>query len=95
MSTTPPTNLESAQNKLASLAVDLAMKRLEDGTASSQIISQCLKFATIQAQLELEQAQLQNRLLEAKIKREQETGQILEMQNEVLRALRSYAPPVD
>lgn len=94
-STVPPLNDESLEIKMVSLALKQAQKQLEEGTASSQIITHFLRLGSLRAQAELEQLQLQNRLLEEKIQSEKIGQKILEMVDDVKRALKSYAyvPP--
>lgn len=92
---TPPLNDEAMENKLVALALQEAQGQLEEGTASSQIITHFLKLGSLRHQVELEKIELENRLLEEKILAEQTGQQINEMVAEVLVALRSYsyAPP--
>lgn len=90
---TPPLNDESMEKKMVSLAMKQAENQLKKGTASSQIVTHFLKLGSIRAQIELEQLQLQNRLLEEKIESERAGQQIQEQIAEVINALRRYSPP--
>ena len=92
---TPPLNEEAMENKLVALALKEAQGQLQEGTASSQIITHFLKLGSLRHQVELEKIELENRLLEEKILAERTGQQINEMVAEVLVALRSYsyAPP--
>lgn len=94
-SMTPPLNDESQEVKLVALALRQAQQQLEDGTASSQIVTHFLKLGSIRAQIELEKLELENRLLEEKIEAERAGQRLNEMFEEVLQALRSYSyvPP--
>lgn len=67
-SQTPARTLEGRQNQLVNLAVDEAERRLKNGTASSQIITTLLHFASIKAQLELEKLRSDIALSKAKEK---------------------------
>lgn len=87
---TPPLNDEAHENKLISLAMKQAQKQLEDGTASSQIITHFLRLGSVRAQVELEKLELENRLIEEKIQAERSGQQLNEMFAEVLAALKSY-----
>ena len=87
---TPPLNDEAQENKLISLAMRQAQKQLEDGTASSQIITHFLRLGSVRAQVELEKLELENRLIEEKIQAERSGQQLNEMFAEVLAALKSY-----
>lgn len=92
---TPPFTDLDQENKLIALAYSQAERELEEGTASSQIVTHFLKLGTQRAELEAEQIKLQNSLLEERILGERENQKISEMVNEVLSALRSYmyVPP--
>lgn len=94
---TPPIDDAAMENKLIALAMRQAQKQLEEGTASSQVITHFLRLASNRAQVELEQLKLQNQLYEEKIASEQ-SGQLLtEKVAEVLEAIKSYSyiPPGD
>ena len=88
--TTPAQTDEEQENKLIALAYKQAEKQLADGTASSQIVTHFLKHGTKKMELELEQARLQNRLLEEKIQSERSGQQIAESVNQVIAALQRY-----
>lgn len=94
---TPPINDEVLENKLVALAFKQAQAQMEDGTASSQIVTHFLRLGSIKAQIELEKLELENRLLEERIQAEKAGQQLNEMFGEVLAALKSYsyAPPGD
>jgi len=94
---TPPLNDESMENKLVALALRQAQGQLEEGTASSQILTHFLKIASNKSKIELEKIRLENQLLQEKILAEQSGQQINEMFQEVLAALKSYSyvPPGD
>lgn len=92
---TPPLTDEAMESKMIALALKQAQKQLENGTASSQIVTHFLRLGSTRAQIELEELQLKNQLLEEKIVAEQSGHRISEMVQEVLSALRSYSyvPP--
>lgn len=94
---TPPINDEVLENKLISLAFNQAKAQLEEGTASSQIVTHFLRLGSIKAKIELEKLELENQLLVEKIQAEQSGQKLNEMFGEVLAALKSYsyAPPGD
>lgn len=87
---TPPLDDEAQETKLVALALKQAQKQLEEGTASSQIVTHFLRLGSIKAQVELEKLQLENRLIEEKILAERSGQQLNEMFGEVLAALKSY-----
>ncbi len=88
---TPPLNDEAQETKLVALALKQAQKHLEEGTASSQIVTHFLRLGSIKAQVELEKLELENRLLEEKIQAERSGQELNEMFAEVLVALKSYS----
>jgi hypothetical protein len=88
---TPPITDEGQETKLVALALNQAQKYLEEGTASSQIVTHFLRLGSLKAQVELEKLELENRLLEEKILAERSGQQLNEMFGEVLAALKSYS----
>ena len=80
-----------------SLAVDLAEKQLQEGTASAQVISHYLKLGTTREQLEQEKLARENKLLDAKVEQIASAKKVEELYTEALGAMRSYSgqPPVD
>ena len=48
----PSLTPEARENQMVSLAMDLAMKQLQEGTASSQVITHFLKLGTEKERLE-------------------------------------------
>lgn len=86
----PSVTDEEQENKLIALSYRQAEQQLIEGTASSQIVTHFLKLGTRKADLELEQAKLQNRLLEEKILSEQSSIEINKMFTQVMEALKVY-----
>lgn len=76
---------------MIALAVDLAERKLRDGTASPQIITHYLRLGTIQAGLEREKLKNENALLEAKTSALRSAERIEELYVDALNAMRSYA----
>ena len=87
----PATTPESRQNELASLAFDVAEEQMRNGTASSQVITQCLKFGTTREQLEQERLRHENELLQVKREAIQSQQRIEEMYAEAMNAMRGYS----
>lgn len=86
----PSLNPEARMQQLINLSVNLAEKQLEEGTASSQIITHYLKLATPMAQLERQQLEEEIKLLKAKtIALESEKEENV-LYKEVLQALHDY-----
>jgi hypothetical protein len=77
-------------SQLTGLAVDLAEQQLRDGTASSQVITHFLKYATKEKEIELQILERQRDLITAK------TDQINSQREddidykEVVRAIKGY-----
>ena len=87
----PAISPEARENQLIAKAVDLAERQLDEGTASSQVITHFLKLGTEQARLEKEKLKRENLLLEAKaesIKNQQRSDEVYE---QVMNALRLYS----
>lgn len=82
---------EAKENLLINLAVELAEKKLRDGTASSQIIALLLNLATSKTQLELEKLKSDLRVADAKIKMmsDQETSK--DLYENAIKAFKSYS----
>lgn len=79
------------EQQIIAKAVDLAEQKIEDGTASSQIICHYLKLATEEHQLDNKKREKEIELLEAKkdsIETEQKREEIFE---EALNAFTSYS----
>lgn len=82
---------EGRENQLISLAVDLAEKQLEDGSASAQVISHYLKLGSTREQLEQERLQRENELLKARVEQLASAKRIEELYETALNAMRTYA----
>lgn len=92
----PATTPESEESQCAALATKLSMKRLADGSASSQEVVFWLKNGSLQAQLERERLIEENKLLRAKTAALENTEKGRTDYQVVLRALKSYrGEPVD
>ena len=88
----PATSPDEQRSLLESLAMDLAMKQLRDGTASSQIITQLLKSASDreQKQLELDILASQKELMAAKTDSIKQTTKNAVEVEKVMLAFRKY-----
>jgi len=81
----PARTLEEREHQMINLAVDLAEKKLRDGTASSQIITHYLALGSSKTRLEKERLENENdllvtkkKVLEANEDREQSYARVLE-----------------
>lgn len=81
---------EARNNQCISLAMDLALQQLQDGTAKSQVICHFLKLGTEQAKLELEKTKRENKLLEVKAEAIDSGKRLEELYSGAIAAMRSY-----
>lgn len=87
----PPLTPEAEENQMVSLAVDLARKQLQEGTASSQVIVHYLKLGTTLAKLEVEKQKADLELTKAKAKSIENSGTSEKIYEEALKAFRGYS----
>lgn len=87
----PATTPEAREKQLISLAVDLAEKQLENGTASSQVLSHFLKMGSPKEKLEREMLVQQNKLIKAKAKAIKSGKHAEELYINALDAMRTYS----
>lgn len=87
----PAQTPEGRENQLITLAVDLAEKRLRDGTATSQEVTHFLKLGSTRERLEQQRLEHENRLTEAKIESLESQQRREELYEEALLAMRSYS----
>lgn len=87
-----PFTADEAEDELISLATNLALQRLRDGTASNQLVAEILKQGTAKARLEKEKLRMENEHLKAKTKAIESQRNTEEFQIKVLQALHIYAP---
>lgn len=76
---------------MISYAIDLAEKQLQEGTASSQVITHFLKLGTSRAELEREKLAHENRLLQAKTEALQSAQRVEELYAQAISAMRKYS----
>lgn len=87
----PALTPEARENQLISLAVDLAEKQLQEGTASSQVITHYLKLGSIREKLERDKLEEENKLLRAKTECLESQKKTEELYREALAAMRDYS----
>jgi hypothetical protein len=87
----PALSPEARENQLISLAVDLAEKQLQEGTASSQVITHYLKLGSTKEKIEKEILEKQKELIEAKTQSLQSAQRIEELYTNALNAMRNYS----
>ena len=87
----PALTPEARENQLISLAVDLAEKQLQEGTASSQVISHFLKMGSPKERAEREIKELEKELLVAKTEALKSQKRSEELFAEAIKAFKSYS----
>lgn len=89
--TRPAISPEARENQMIAKAIDLAEKQLDEGTASSQVITHFLKLATTKAQLEKEKLERENALLKAKTDSIEAQQRSDELFNNAIEAMKRYS----
>lgn len=87
----PATTPEGRENQLIASAVDLAEKQLQEGTATSQVITHYLKLGSTRERLEQERLERENELLQVKIEAMASAKRVEELYEAALSAMKSYA----
>lgn len=87
----PALTPKAREKQLVALAVDLVEKRLREGTASSQEVTQILKMGSVRADLEKEMLRHQVELVKAKTESLQAAKRVDELYANALKAMRSYS----
>ena len=86
----PAKTPEGRENQLISLAIDLAEKQLQEGTASSQVITHFLKLGTERERLEREKLEQENLLISEKINAIRSAERVEELYANAIAAMKSY-----
>ena len=87
----PALTPEARENQLISLAVDLAEKQLQEGTASSQVITHFLKLGSTKERLEKEKLEEENKLLKARTEALQSSKRVEELYADAIAAMKRYS----
>ena len=87
----PALTPEARENQMISLAVDLAEKQLQEGTASSQVITHYLKLGSMRERLEREKLAEENKLLRAKTKSIEEAADMKDLYVNAVKAMARYS----
>ena len=87
----PALTPEARENQMISLAVDLAEKQLQEGTASSQVITHYLKLGSMRERLEREKLAEENKLLRARTKSIEESADMKDLYEEAIKAMQRYS----
>lgn len=86
----PPLTPEAQENKMISLAMDLAEQQLRDGTASSQLITEFVKRGSTKARLEKEMMEEQKELMKAKREALESAQRVEALYADAIKAMRHY-----
>ena len=87
----PALTPEAEENQMISLAMDLAKQQLQDGTASSQLITEFVKRGSTKARIEQEILEKQKELIEAKTQTLQSAQRVEELYSNALNAMKKYS----
>lgn len=87
----PATSPEGRETELAAAAYDLAAEQIEQGTASSQVITHFLKAGSMRERLEQQRIAHENELLQVRRENLEAQTRIEELYAEAIGAMRSYA----
>lgn len=87
----PARSPEARENQLINKAVNLAEKKLDDGTASSQIIALLLSLGTQKTRLEIEKLRSDLRVADARIKAMEAQETSKDLYEKAIQAFRSYS----
>lgn len=91
----PALDPAAREQQLISMAVDLAEKKLLDGTASNQLIVHYLKLASTREQLEKAKIEKEIAQLEAKTNAIQSTARLEELFLKATNAMKSYGASIN
>lgn len=86
-----PTTDDAREQQLVSKAMDLAEKQLEEGTASSQVMTHFLKMGSQREKLERGKLEQENEVLRAKVDQMASAQRVEELYSAALDAMRTYA----
>lgn len=86
----PATTPKGRENELISLAVDLAEKKLKDGTAPAQVIAHYLKLGSTRETLEQQRIAQENALMAKKIEQIDSQKRLEDLYVDAIAAMRNY-----
>lgn len=87
----PVMSPDARESQIISLAMDLAEKKIRDGTASSQLICHFLDLASPKEKLRQEMMRKQNDLIDAKTQTLQSAKHIEELYANAINAMKEYS----
>lgn len=86
----PATTLESRENQMINLAMNVAEEQLRDGRASAQVVIHYLKLGTTREKREQEKLKRENLLLEAKVQQIASGDRMETLAADAIKAFRGY-----
>lgn len=86
----PAIGLEARENEMIAKSVDLAERRIEDGSASDSLIIHFLRLGTTKMQLEKEKLRADVELSKTKAKSIEESDKTEALYLEAINAMREY-----
>jgi len=86
----PARTAEARENQMIAKAYDLAEERINNGTASSQIVAHFLKLGSTKERLEKDILSEQRKLIKAKTEALESSKDMKELYSEALNAMRRY-----
>lgn len=86
----PAMTPEARENRMISLAIDLAERQLMEGTASSQVITHYLKLGSTKEKLEKDRLEKENELLKAKTEALKSAKRVEELYSDAIKAMKAY-----
>ena len=87
----PASTPEGREQQLVSMAVELAERQLQEGTASAQVITHYLKLGSTREQLEQLKLQKEIEVAAAKAEALASAKRVEELYTQALRAMREYS----
>lgn len=87
----PALTPEARENQMIALAVDLAERQLQEGTASSQVITHYLKLGSTKERIEKEILEKQKELITAKTEALQSAKRIEALYADAIGAMKRYS----
>jgi hypothetical protein len=87
----PGTTIESRENQIIRLAYDLVEKRIRDGSATSQEVTEFVRMGSTKAQLEKSRLERENQLLTAKTESLKSQKKIEELYAKAMNAFKTYS----
>jgi len=91
----PALTPEVEEMQMTALAMDCARQQLQDGTASSQVITHFLKRGSERERLELERLREENKLLRAKTEALESAKELKELYADAIKAMKRYSGNVE